>query len=169
MIQPFAESGSKSLQESFASVGGVAYVASGTGICRTVAGSGLTRVESRSRWNIPGKCNRLSLTEGIGCGGAVGTTVGRRSRARYGRTLHVTFATARPGRAAAGEFRNRTNEGVIRGSVCLFRRGRLLVQRRGSPWHHAAGTGPNRPVAVAGVELARGRTGGTRFRRARDR
>lgn len=118
MIQPFAESGSKSLQESFASVGGVAYVASGTGICRTVAGSGLTRVESRSRWNIPGKCNRLC---------------------------------------------------VIRGSVGLFRRGRLLVQRRGPPWHHAAGTGPNRPVAVAGVELARGRTGGTRFRRARDR
>lgn len=57
--------------------------------------------------------NNIPLTEGIGCGGAVGTTVGRRSRARYGRTLHVTFATARSGRAAAGEFRNRTNEAVL--------------------------------------------------------
>lgn len=54
----------------------------------------------------------IPLTEGIGCGGAVGTTVGRRSRARDGRTLHVTFATAGAGRAAAGKFRYRTNEAV---------------------------------------------------------
>lgn len=59
-FETFAESGSKSLQESFASVWRVADGASGASICRTVAGSGLTRVESRSRWNIPGKCNRLS-------------------------------------------------------------------------------------------------------------
>lgn len=81
------------------------------------------RENGGTRGGLAHHLQAIPLTEGIGCGGAVGTTVGRRSRARYGRTLHVTFATARSGRAAAGEFRYRTNEAVVLFClvrVCLF-------------------------------------------------
>lgn len=56
----------------------------------------------------------------------------------------------------------------VRGGVCLFR-GRGLLVQRGGPARHQAGARAHRPRAVAWVELAAGRTGGTGLRRAGDR